>query len=129
MKKNNYGFSFIEILIVCLLLSIVIIGSFYVFHTGFALMEQLRGSVIALSDAESIIENMRNIDSISAANLTAAYPNGAIVSGFNNLANETVKVEYADLSTDPIKVYVIVKWEGQGGRLFTEQLVTLLTKR
>ena len=129
MKKNNYGFTFIEILIVCLLLSTVIIGCFYVFHAGFALMEQLKGSVIALSDAESIIENMRNIDPINAANLTAVYPHGAIVPGFNNLANETLEVEYADLSADPIKVYVIVNWEGQGGRLLTEQLVTLLTTR
>jgi len=72
---------------------------------------------------------MRNIDPISAGTLTAAYPNGAIVPGFNNLADETVKVEYADLSADPIKVYVIVTWEGQGGRSFAEQLVTLITKR
>ncbi|MFH1092543.1 MAG: prepilin-type N-terminal cleavage/methylation domain-containing protein [Candidatus Omnitrophota bacterium] len=129
MKKNNCGFSFIEIMIVCLLLSTVLIGCFYVFHAGFALIEQLRGSVIALSDAESIIENMRNIYPISSSNLTAVYPNGAIIAGFNNLANETVTVEYEDLNTDPIKVYVIVNWEGQGGRLFTEQLVTLLTKR
>ena len=129
MKKNKRGFSFIEILIVCLLLSIVIIGCFYVFHAGFVLMEQLRGSVIALNDAESIIENMRNIDPINASTLTAAYPNGAAVPGFNNLANETVTVEYADLTADPIKIYVVVGWEGQGGRKFTEQLVTLLTKR
>lgn len=129
MKKNNCGFSFVEILIVCLLLSTLIIGYFYVFHAGFALMEQLKGSVIALNDAESIIENMRNIDPVNAANLIAVYPNGAIVPGFNNLVNETVKVEYADLSADPIKVYVIVSWEGQGKRLLTEQLVTLLTKR
>ncbi|MCK4994087.1 MAG: prepilin-type N-terminal cleavage/methylation domain-containing protein [Candidatus Omnitrophica bacterium] len=129
MKRNNCGFSFVEILIVCLLLSMLIIGSFYVFHAGFALMEQLKGSVIALSDAESVIENIRNIDPITAINLTAVYPNGAIIPGFNNLVNETVKVEYADLMADPIKVYVIVNWEGQGGRLLTEQLVTLFTTR
>ena len=129
MKKNNDGFSFVEILIVCLLLSVVIIGCFYVFHAGFALMEQLKGSVIALNDAESVIENMRNIDPVSAVNLSGIYPDGAVVPGFNNLPNETVRVEYANLNADPIKVYVIVNWEGQGGRQLTEQLVTLLTTR
>lgn len=129
MKNNNHGFSFIEILIVCLLLSITIIGCFYAFHAGFALSEQLKGSAIALSDAESIIENMRNIHPASAANLSSAYPDGATVPGFSNLANETVTVEYENLSADPLKVYVIVNWEGQGGRLLTEQLVTLLTTR
>ena len=129
MKKNQCGLTLVEVLTVCLLLSIVIIGFFYVFHAGFALIEQLSGSVIALNDAGSIIENMRNIDPLDAANLTAAYPNGASVTSFNNLANELVSVSYQDLTADPIKVYVTVTWQGQSGRLFTEQLVTLLTKR
>ena len=129
MEKNNRGFSLVEILIVCLLLSVVIIGCFYVFHAGFALMEQLRGSVIALNDAGSVIENMRNINPITAANLTAIYPDGAVVPGFNNLGSESVIVEYEDLSADPIKVFVTVTWQGQGGRVFIEKLVTLLTKK
>ncbi len=129
MKKNNHGFSLVETLIVCLLLSVLIIGCFYVFHTGFALMEQLSGSVIALNDAGSVIENMRNVDPINAANLTALYPDGAVVPGFNNLESESVVVAYEDLSADPIKVFVTATWQGQGGRVFTEKLVTLLTKR
>jgi len=129
MKKVMRGFSLVEILIVCIILSVLIIGFFYVFHAGFALSEQLRGSLIALNDAESVIEKMRNIDPISASNLTASYPDGAFVAGFNNLPKETVRVEYASLATDPIKVYVKVNWQGQGGRLFNEELVTLLTTR
>jgi prepilin-type N-terminal cleavage/methylation domain-containing protein len=126
-KSNNQGFTLVEIMMVCILLAGVIVSFFYMIQVGFALVEKLSTSVIALNDAGSIIENMRNIDPLSVANLTTAYPDGASIAGFAHLNNEAVTVNYEDLSADPIKVYVRVTW--QGSRMFTEELVTLLTKR
>lgn len=127
--NQKKGFTLIEIIIVLLILGGVIAGFLSVNTASFSLLEQISSSVIAVNDARSVIENMRNIDPFNAANLTSIYPDGATVAGFSNLVQETIRVNYLNTGVDPILVTVTVSWQGKANRTFTEQLTTLLTAR
>ncbi len=128
-KRKQKGFTFVEVMIVCLILTGVIAGFIGVYNAGFVLNEQLKSSVIAICDGRSILENMRNIDPFDVTNLLASYPDAGFVAGYNNLQQETVQVNYENVAADPIKVTITVTWHGAGERVHTERLVTFLTKR
>ncbi|MBI4845594.1 MAG: prepilin-type N-terminal cleavage/methylation domain-containing protein [Candidatus Omnitrophica bacterium] len=127
--NRNKGFTFVEVMVVLLILAGIIAGFSSLSGANFTLLEQVANSNIAINDARSVLENMRNIDPFTAANLTAQYPDGAAVAGFNNLEQETVRVNYVDLTADPIQVTITVSWEGKGGAALTEEVTTLLTAR
>ncbi|MFH1062200.1 MAG: type II secretion system protein [Candidatus Omnitrophota bacterium] len=127
--KQKKGFTLVEISVVLLILGGVIAGFLSVNNASFSLLEQISSSVIAVNDARSVIENMRNLNPFNLANLTAIYPDGGIVAGFNNLTQETVRVNYLNTGADPIQVTVTVSWQGKANRIFSEQLTTLLTAR
>lgn len=126
---NDRGLTLIEVLIVCLLMSGVIVGFIGVYNASFVLNEQLRSSVKALNDAASILENMRNINPFGADTVTILYPDNALVAGYTNLGQETVRVNYTNLAADPLQVTVTVSWQGSGNRVYSERIVTLLTQR
>lgn len=127
--RGKRGLTLVEIMVVLLLLGGMIAGFLSVNGASLTLLEQLSSSVVAVNDARSVIESMRDIDPLTAANLTSLYPNGGTVSGFNNLNQESIQVDYLNLAVDPIQVTVTVNWVGKGNRTFTEQLTTLLTAR
>ncbi len=123
------GFTLVEIMVVLLLLGGIIAGFLSVNGVSLTLLEQLSNSVVAVNDARSVLENMRNIDPFDVANLTSMYPDGGTVAGFSNLNQETIRVDYLSAAADPIQVTVTVTWQGRGNRTFTEQITTLLTAR
>ena len=127
--KYRKGMTLVEVMVVLLLLAGIIAGFLSVNGASLTLLEQLSSSVVAVNDARSVIENMRNIDPFNAANLIFLYPDGGTVAGFNNLNLETIRINYLNIASDPIQVTVTVTWQGKGNRAFTEQLTTLLTAR
>ena len=128
-RPKSRGLTLIEVLIVCLLMSGVIIGFIGVYNASFALNEQLRSSVKALNDASSVLESMRNIDPFDISAVIALYPDNGLVAGYNNLGQETVRVNYTNVAADPIAVTVTVTWQAGGARNYSERIVTLLTQR
>lgn len=127
--SKKRGVTLVEVMVVLLLLGGIIAGFLSVNGASLALLEQLSSSVIAVNEARSVLENMRNIDPFSAADLISLYPDGGTVAGFSNLNMETIRVDYLNAAADPIQVTVTVTWQGKGNRIFTEQLTTLLTAR
>ncbi len=125
---DKSAFTLIEVLIVCLILVIIIVGCMGVFSLSFSLNESSKNTIIALSDASSVLENMRNIDPFSTSSVLASYPDGSTVSGYNNLPSETVRVNYTDTSADPLQTTVTVSWD-ERQKTRTETLVSLLTAR
>ena len=87
--------------------------------------------ILALQDAHRVIELLRSTSATGTfpANVTAVYPDGAPVVGFNSLADEAVAVAYADPAADPLHVTVTVTWAQLGVRPATAQLQTLITQR
>lgn len=122
------GFTLVEVLIVSLFLVTVIVSILYFLNYTLYLNEVSRNSVVALNDACSVVENIKNIDPFSAANLLAVYPDGGVIAGFSNLNSESVQIDYANLAGDPIVATVTVSWQGKD-RTRTESISTLITKR
>ncbi|MCM8813378.1 MAG: type II secretion system GspH family protein [Candidatus Omnitrophica bacterium] len=127
--NSRSGLTLVEVLVAGALLAVVLTSVLHLLHSGLIFVEQIDASATALNDATSVIESMRTLATLTAITLTARYPDGAAVPGFNNLNQETVIVRYANLAANPIKVYVTVSWQGQGGRIFQEELAALLTQR
>ncbi len=122
------GFTLVEVIVVCLILTVVLVGFLGVFNLSLSLNETSINSVIAVNDACSVLERIKNIDPFDSAVLVAAYPDGGFVAGYNNLPQETVQVNYANLAADPIHVSVTVNWQ-EKSRLLSESVVTLVTQR
>lgn len=74
---------------------------------------------------------MRNTASSGTfpANVVAAYPNNATVSGYTSLSSESVRVAYASTTADPLDVTVTVSYNENGRRAMTQTLRTYITKR
>jgi hypothetical protein len=62
-------------------------------------------------------------------NVTAVFPNGGIVNGFNTLTAETVTVTYANPASNPLDVTVTVSYWENGRRATNTALRTLITQR
>ena len=84
--KQKKGMTLVEIMVVLLILCGMIAGFLSVSSASLSLLEHMSSSVIATNDARFVIENMRTIDPFNVANITATYPDGGNVAGFNNLA-------------------------------------------
>ncbi len=122
------GFTLVELLfatgiVLPVLLSIIGLNVYV-----FGLTETARQSVIAVQDANTVIERARNISKNGLDAVVAAYPAGQTVSGFNSLPGEQVTVGYADVNADPLALTVTVNWESRG-RTMTRILQTQVTKR
>ena len=87
--------------------------------------------MVAYQDAHRVIESMRSTSLTGnfPANVTAGFPSGASVNGFNNLTNEQVTVSYANTNNDPLDITVTTSWREQGLRNASIQLRTLMTQR
>lgn len=125
---DKKGFTLVEVLVVSLFLVSAIVGVLYLLNYTLYLNEVSRNSVIALNDACSVVENIKNIDPFSMTNLIAAYPDGGTVAGYSNLNSESVQVDYANLAGDPIVATITVSWQGKD-RSHSESISTLVTKR
>ena len=123
-KRANQGLTLVEILMVMLLLIVVVVGFLGVFIVSFALGEHSRNVVVALNDASSVMEDMRNI---VFASLPALYPDGVAVAGYANLPSETVVVEYTNIGADAVTANVVVSWT-ERSRNFQETITTVITK-
>ena len=125
------GFSLIELLIAIMVIGVgllgILLGNTFTQKTGEIAHEQ----IVAIQDAHRVIELMRNASANGnfPGNVTAAFPNAAVIAGFNNLSSEQVTVIYADPTSDPLDVTVTTSWLELGVRNTSTRLRTLMTKR
>ena len=87
--------------------------------------------VVATQDAHRVLELIRNASASGnfPGNVTAVYPNGGIVRGFNNLNSEQIAVTYANPLANPLDITVTASWREGGRRSASVQLRTLMTQR
>ena len=137
MKKDNRvcldqrGFTYIEIMIAVAIIVMAIVGimsaNVFIQKTGDVAYER----TVALLDANRAVEKLR----IAAAsgnfpgNVTGSYPDNQTISGFTNLTNETVTVDYVSATANPLDTTITVSWLTSQNRTQTVVLKTLITKR
>jgi len=131
-KRPRAGFTLIELLVSVIILGIaflsMIFANTYIQRRNEASYEQM----IAIQDAHHVIERIRDASVTGAfpGNVTAAFPEGVAVPGFNNLSNEQITVNYNGApAADPLNITITTQWNELGNRARTIQLRTLMTQR
>lgn len=121
--------TFIEVLIaMCIVVPVILI----LVSANVSLMrmaDDAKETMIALQDANSAIEQIRNVSESGLSTVTATYSNGSTISGYSNLTNELVTVIYPSASDDPLDIMVTVTWQNRWGRNRTKSLNTKVTER
>lgn len=129
--KREDGFTLIELMITVLVVVLALVG--YV-GANIAIQQTGEGTFersVAMQDANQVIERIRNTAASGQFpdDVTASFPNGDTVDGFDTLTNEQVTVSYADPDADPLDVTVNVSWLGNGRRPVSAALRTYVTQR
>lgn len=130
-RAGQSGFTLIEISITMFVVILALLGGMAantaLHQTGTAVYERS----VAIQDTNQVIERMRNTASSGQfpANVTGAFPNNAVVTGFSNLTNELVVVNYVNASANPLDTTVTVSWLENGIRNTSMALRTLITQR
>ena len=131
-KRNSKGFTFIEILIALLVLTVAVAAVFEAHRQLNRFSEINRQQNTALDHLQSMMEM---IQAQAFANLATNFPAGVankgsapsyndIVGGLT-LTNEQITVTYPTATAILREVVVTVQWNGPEGRLFTRSLSTM----
>lgn len=125
------GFTLLEVMIAVIVIGVgllaMLLANTAIQRTSEAAYERM----VATQDAHRVIELMRNtsLNGNFPGNVTATYPNGAAVPGFNNLTGEQVVVAYVNTTVDPLDLTITTHWLELGRRNTSLQLRTLMTRR
>lgn len=126
--KNTRGFTLIELIIALSVIVPVLLGSIGLNVYVFRMTETSRRAMVAVQDAHTVIERIRNVSKTSLVQVVSTYPSGQTVSGFSNLPSEQVTVTYPNASADPLAITVTVNWTDRQGTM-TRSLATQVTHR
>lgn len=130
-SQDSRGFTLIELLITVVVVILALVGyvqaNTAIGQSGNVAFERS----VALQDANRVAEQLRLATQTGnfPANVLAAFPQNGAVGGFTNLTNETITVNYADTSADPLDATILVSWQENGRRLETTALRIMLTQR
>ena len=129
--RKTEGFALLEVLLGLLILGTGLLGLLLANVSVQKFSDAGYERVVATQDAHRVLELIRNASATGnfPANVTAAYPNGSIVPGFNSLIGEQVAVTYANPVADPLDITVATSWQEGGRRNTSIQLRTLMTQR
>lgn len=122
------GFTLIELILAVAIILPVLLGAIGLNVYVFRATETSRRTMVALQDAHTVVERIRNTSETSLSAVTSAYPDSQAVTGFSNLPSEQITVDYANINADPLDLIVTVSWLDRG-RTMVRNLSTQVTKR
>jgi len=129
-SKSRKGMTFIEVMVVALILMVAIVSLWKLFSSSLSLTIQAKEINIMTDDVKDVIEKIKNVN---FANITTVFGNGtavnaSVVGGFL-LDNESVVVRYPDgTNIDPLTIEVEVSWTGRDRRSYNQTFKTIRTR-
>lgn len=119
--NNNEGFTLVEVMIVALILAVVLTGMIQLYIQTSAQVELSRSKTLAISEAQSTIEKIRNH---AYADIVTDYGSGGTpgntfsVPGLDAMGVVTIDNSNPDL----LELDVIVSWSDKYNRLIGEDV-------
>ena len=131
IKTKAQGFALLEVLFGLFIVGLGLMGLLLANVNIQKVSDAGYERVVATQDAHRVLELIRNASASGnfPGNVTAVYPNGGIVRGFNNLNSEQIAVTYANPLANPLDITVTASWREGGRRSASVQLRTLMTQR
>lgn len=128
--RNNGGFTLVEVMLTVGILAVVIVGLLQLFVYCATLAESAGNITLALNDAQSKIEEIRNHDFSS---LTTDYGSGG-TPGNNFTLNSlngsgTVTIAQVGGASELLQVQIDAAWQNKNGRNFTQTLMSYAAQR
>ncbi len=130
-KIQSRGFTIVEVIIALFVAALVISG-----YVGANLIIQKNSQeaferTVAVQDAYRVIEQMRTASQTGSfpTNVTTAFPQNGLVTGFTSLPEEQVLVHYDNPTDDLLYVLITVSWESNTEKTLTASLRTLIGQR
>ncbi len=129
--EKEKGFTLVETLVTILVVATALLSSLIASTAIQRTAESIHDRAVAIQDANQVVEQMRNtaLTGTFPGNVTAAFPDGAEVAGFDDLTYEVVTVDFVDSNANPLDVTVTVAWTDNTNRAVTQTLRTLVTQR
>jgi len=121
--KRHKGFTFVELLIAVLILSIAIGGVLLLYVTSMMSSQLAWDTTVATSHAESILEEAQTLESIDKIK-NFNWKGWAEVQGLNTLPGENIDVAFSSPGNNLLGIQVTVNWATKARR----QEVVLRTK-
>lgn len=134
-KKNHThaGFTLIELMIALLIASLTLGGYIAANILVQQNNEEMNERTIALQDANRAIEQIRAAarptTPVFPENVTGAYPDNSTVQGSGNLADEIIRINYEDLTANPLLLTATVTWTSSTRHTRTATVQTYITQR
>jgi prepilin-type N-terminal cleavage/methylation domain-containing protein len=122
-KRNNKGFTFVELLIAVFILAVAIGGVLLLYTTSMISSQLAWDTTVATSHAEYVLEEAQRSDSIGSI-LVMNWEAWADGQGLNTLPGETIDIIFSEPSSNLLDMQVTVNWK----RKTREHGVTLITK-
>ena len=120
--KNEKGMTLIELMLSFVVLSIVLVSSFFVLTAAHQMSMESRTRLLALNAGRSVLEDIKNtaLTNVSSIN-TSSYVPAALPSGAITITTNPANVSSSTVAT----VTVTVSWRGPRNRLLSLQLSTM----
>lgn len=126
--RQKKGFTLVELMFALAILIPVALIAVNVNSLMAGRVRTARLITIALHDANTVMERIRDTSDLGLSQIVSSYPSGQAVSGFANLPNEAVVVQYPDPNANPLAITVSVEWT-DSGRLMRRVLTSYVTTR
>jgi len=129
--KETSGFTLLELTIAMAVFAILMAGTAQALISFYAAMHLQEQRHAAAEAAQSVLSDMRVVRDANPGNFPAAivaqWPDGEDVTPVASLPGETITVDYADTTNNPLTISVRVQWNDLRGRVVSESVSTMLT--
>ncbi|MBN1688746.1 MAG: hypothetical protein JW893_06560 [Candidatus Omnitrophica bacterium] len=135
MKNEESGFTLVEVVFTVCIVVVALLGIMSANTTAERSSEAAFEKSLAAQDANRVIELLRdaaNTGSSPAFQTDVQNAESAAIAAAASMPaglNESITVNYDDVSADPLDITVTVSWDMNGVRTVSIALRTLLTKR
>lgn len=123
------GFTLVEVVVTAAIFAVAAVALMAGFLSGLILVESGRTMATAAADARTVFEEMRRQSGSGLFAVTQVnWPAWSLLSGLNQLENETISVRYRNPAADPLEATVTVNWM-ERNRARSASFTGLVTRR